>query len=167
MITLRRIVQAILELWNKSQSTFAPIVLAPKSAITLRRASYPQEAAQLKTGWLRNWRNWPKIMNNFSTLNAVVIFVTYITIDMLYAYYILCVARKKSLAAANCSAVIYSLLAYGVISYSENVLYIIPLASGAWLGTFLTVKFEHKLNWHTPRPKGRGFLFATLMRMEE
>lgn len=84
-------------------------------------------------------------MNNFSIFNAILIFFTYTTIDALYAYYILCVNRKKCFAAANCSAVIYSLLAYGVISYSENILYLIPLASGAWIGTFLTIKFEHKL----------------------
>ncbi len=84
---------------------------------------------------------------DFSFLTAITLFITYVFIDMLYALYILYVGRKQPIAAANCSAIIYSLLAYGVTSYSENIWYLIPLASGAWLGTFLTVKFEHK--WKT------------------
>ena len=82
--------------------------------------------------------------DNFSIFTASSLFCTYVFIDMLYALYILYVGRKQSIAAANCSAIIYSLLAYGVTSYSENIFYLIPLASGAWMGTFLTVKFEHK-----------------------
>ena len=82
------------------------------------------------------------MIGSFSIFTAISLFCTYVFIDMLYALYILYVGRKKSVAAANCSAIIYSLLAYGVTSYSENILYLIPLASGAWLGTFLTVKFE-------------------------
>lgn len=82
------------------------------------------------------------MLESFSIIKAVTIFGVYTLIDALYAYYILCVGRRSSIRAANCSAIIYSLLAYGVISYSENILYLIPLAAGAWVGTFLTVKFE-------------------------
>ena len=39
-------------------------------------------------------------------------------------------------------AIIYSLLASGVVSYSKNILYLIPLSIGAFLGTYLTVKFK-------------------------
>jgi hypothetical protein len=44
--------------------------------------------------------------------------------------------------AASVSAVIYSLLAFGVITYSQNPLYIIPLGIGAFVGTYLTVKYR-------------------------
>jgi hypothetical protein len=77
----------------------------------------------------------------FSYLTALILFTTYVVIDMLYAYYVVCVTKKLACRAACCSMVIYSLLAYGVVSYSQNIWYLIPLASGAWLGTFLTVKF--------------------------
>jgi hypothetical protein len=29
-----------------------------------------------------------------------------------------------------------------VVSYSKNILYLIPLASGAFIGTYLTVRFK-------------------------
>jgi hypothetical protein len=80
-------------------------------------------------------------MNDFSLYTAILIFFTYVVIDMLYAYYIILVDCRKPLKAAFVSSIIYSLLAFGVVSYSKNILYLIPLASGAFLGTFLTVRF--------------------------
>jgi hypothetical protein len=81
-------------------------------------------------------------MTDFSPLTAAIIFVTYVAVDILYAYYIICVERRRALAAAAVSSVLYSLLAYGVITYSQNPIYIVPLASGAFVGTFLTVRFH-------------------------
>ncbi len=81
-------------------------------------------------------------MDNFSWITCITIFVTYVVIDMLYAAYIIYVNERKPIKSATVSCVIYSLLAYGVISYSENVYYLIPLATGAWLGTYITVKLK-------------------------
>lgn len=83
-------------------------------------------------------------MRDFSWLTAATIFVTYVVIDMLYAWYVLCVGARKAMTAALLTAVIYSLLAYGVVSYSQNILYLIPLATGAFTGTYLTVRFHPK-----------------------
>jgi hypothetical protein len=52
------------------------------------------------------------------------------------------VERRQALAAAGISSVLYSLLAFGVITYSKNPIYLVPLASGAFLGTYLTVRFH-------------------------
>ena len=78
-------------------------------------------------------------MTHFCPFTAAVIFVTYVAVDVLYAAYIICVERRQPLRAAAISAVLYSLLAYGVITYSKNPIYLIPLASGAFVGTYLTV----------------------------
>ena len=82
--------------------------------------------------------------SDFSGFTALTVFATYVIIDMLYACYIICVGARKAVTAAFLTACIYSLLAYGVVSYSKNILYLVPLASGAFLGTFLTVKFHPK-----------------------
>ena len=81
-------------------------------------------------------------MNDFSYITALTIFVTYVAIDMLYAWYIMSVNKKRALTAAVLTSIIYSLLAFGVVSYSKNIYYLIPLASGAFLGTYLMVKFK-------------------------
>lgn len=83
-------------------------------------------------------------MTDFSPVTAAVIFVTYVAVDILYAYYIICVERRQAMRAAVISAALYSLLAYGVITYSKNPIYLIPLASGAFLGTLLTVRYHQK-----------------------
>lgn len=81
-------------------------------------------------------------MHDFSLTTAATIFVTYVVIDVLYALYIICVGKRQALTAAFLTAAIYSLLAYGVVSYSKNILYLVPLASGAFCGTFLTVRLK-------------------------
>jgi len=83
-------------------------------------------------------------VNDFSPVTAAVIFATYVAVDILYAAYIICVERRRALAAAAISSVLYSLLAFGVITYSKNPLYLIPLAAGAFLGTYVTVLYNSK-----------------------
>jgi hypothetical protein len=63
---------------------------------------------------------------------------------MLYAFYIMCVEERRPVAAAATTSLIYSLLAYGVVSYSQNILYLVPLASGAFFGTFIMVTLKRR-----------------------
>jgi hypothetical protein len=83
-------------------------------------------------------------LKDFSWATAVLIFVTYVAIDMLYAFYIMCVEERRAVSAAATTSLIYSLLAYGVVSYSQNILYLIPLASGAFFGTLIMVTIKKR-----------------------
>jgi hypothetical protein len=90
--------------------------------------------------------DYSNAMTDFSPITAGVIFATYVAVDILYAAYIIAVEKRRPLTAASISSVLYSLLAFGVITYSKNPIYLIPLASGAWLGTYLTVRFHRQTN---------------------
>lgn len=79
------------------------------------------------------------MMGDFSYVTAALIFVVYVIIDCLYALYIMSVEKRSALQAAAISSLLYSLIAFGVVSYSKNILYLIPLASGAFIGTYITV----------------------------
>jgi hypothetical protein len=81
-------------------------------------------------------------MNDFSWTTAAMIFVTYVAIDMLYAWYVICVGERRAVTAALLTSVIYSLLAFGVVSYSKNIFYLVPLASGAFFGTYVMVRLK-------------------------
>ena len=83
-------------------------------------------------------------MSEFSWITALLIFMTYVIIDILYAYYIMCVEERRPFKAAATTSMIYSLLAYGVVSYSQNILYLIPLAAGAFFGTFIMVYYKKR-----------------------
>lgn len=79
---------------------------------------------------------------NFSWLTAAVVFISYFVVDAMYAYYTLKVVELKAGRSATTGAIMYLLLAVGIISYTQNILYLIPLVMGAWLGTFAVVRFE-------------------------
>ena len=83
-------------------------------------------------------------MEEFSWPTALIIFIVYIFIDVLYALWTIYVNERKALQAACCTSAIYVLIAFGVVNYSKNHWYVIPLASGAFLGTFMGVKFKEK-----------------------
>jgi hypothetical protein len=77
---------------------------------------------------------------DFSWLTAMAVFATYVVIDVLYAMYVLSVGRRQPLRAAAISSLLYTLLAWGVLTYSANAIYLVPLAIGAFVGTYVTVK---------------------------
>ena len=80
-------------------------------------------------------------MRDFNWAIAATVFVTYFLIDILYAFYVIYVGKRAAFKAAVSSSLLYSLAAYGVITYSKNIIYVIPLAVGAFLGTYVVVKY--------------------------
>ena len=82
--------------------------------------------------------------NDFSLVTAALVFATYVVVDVLYAAYIIAVGDRRAVRAAALSAIIYGLLAYGVVTFSKNILYLVPLAAGAFLGTYITVRWRHQ-----------------------
>ena len=85
-----------------------------------------------------------QLLSDFDWTRAAIIFVTYVIIDILYAMYVICVSKRQAVNAAFVSSFLYSLGAYGVISYSKNPLYVVPLAVGAFLGTYIVVKYNSR-----------------------
>lgn len=85
-----------------------------------------------------------ELIKNFDIFLAIMVFVVYLITDALYAKYTLDVANYNPIRAANTGALIHFFLAFGVISYTQNWLYIFPLALGSWFGTYLLVKKEKK-----------------------
>ncbi len=73
---------------------------------------------------------------------ATLIFVAYIIIDALFVSYTYLVVKKDPAMAATVGAGMYFLMAFGVINYVNNFLYVIPLVAGSWLGTYLVVRYE-------------------------
>jgi hypothetical protein len=81
-------------------------------------------------------------LSTFNPLIAILILGAYIVIDALYAKYTLDIANYNEYRAATVGSIIHFCIAFGVINYTENWLYIFPLAIGSWIGTFLMVKRE-------------------------
>ena len=71
---------------------------------------------------------------------GAMIFIAYVLIDGMYAYYTITVTQKKPFASATTGALMHFLIAFGVLNYVHNYLYVIPLALGSWIGTYVVVK---------------------------
>jgi hypothetical protein len=84
--------------------------------------------------------------NDFDFTTAILIFIIYLIIDMLYAMYVMYVNERKPIRSAIISSFMYVLIAYGVVNYSKNPLYVIPLSTGAFIGTFIVVKVRKNEN---------------------
>lgn len=81
-------------------------------------------------------------LSSFDIRIGLGIFVAYMAIDALYVMYTYSIMKKEPALAATMGAVMYFLMALGVINYVNNFLYIIPLVAGSWLGTYIVVSRE-------------------------
>lgn len=75
---------------------------------------------------------------------AGIVFVAYLLVDAMYAYYTLAVTKNRPVAAASVGATMHFLIAFGVLNYVQNYLYVVPLAVGSWFGTYFVVKYSLK-----------------------
>lgn len=85
-------------------------------------------------------------MNDFNWVTALTVFAVYVFFDILYALYVICVSRRQAIAASGISSVMYSLGAFGVMNYTHNVWYLLPLSIGAFIGTYIAVRYMG--DWH-------------------
>lgn len=82
------------------------------------------------------------LYTNFNWFVAVLVLISYVVIDGLYAKYTLEVVSLKPFVSATIGSFMHILLVFGVLSYTENWLYIFPLIIGSWIGTYFVVKSE-------------------------
>jgi hypothetical protein len=79
---------------------------------------------------------------SFNFITATIVLIAYLLIDAMYAYYTLAITKKMPFTAASLGALMHFLIAFGVLNYVENYLYIIPIAIGSWIGTYLVVRYH-------------------------
>jgi hypothetical protein len=80
----------------------------------------------------------------FNWLGAVGLFFASGALEAIFALYTLAVTKHKAIQAASWSLVSYFLLAVGILNFINNKWYVIPLALGAFVGTYGVVRWESK-----------------------
>lgn len=93
----------------------------------------------------KNMNPITEVFSTFDPFIAVSILLVYTVSDALYAKYTLDVANYNEYNAASVGVIIHFFIAFGVINYTQNWLYIFPLAIGSWIGTFYMVR-KKRLN---------------------
>lgn len=82
----------------------------------------------------------------FNWLGAVGLFFVSAALDSIFALYTLAVTKHKALEASTWSLVTYFLMALGILNFVHNKWYVVPLALGAFCGTFAAVRWESRKN---------------------
>lgn len=78
----------------------------------------------------------------FNWIVAIGLFFAATFLDAIFALYTVAVIKTKPLRAANLSFLTYTLEAVGVVNYVKNGWYLVPLAIGAFVGSYAVVKWE-------------------------
>ena len=78
----------------------------------------------------------------FNWLEAIGLFFASMALDAVFALYTVAVVKLRPLYAANMSLLTYVLGAIGLVSFVHNKWYILPLSAGAFVGSYLVVKYE-------------------------
>ncbi|MGH7156611.1 MAG: hypothetical protein ACREGG_00630 [Candidatus Saccharimonadales bacterium] len=80
----------------------------------------------------------------FNWLGAVGLFFASAALESIIGLYTLAVTKHKALEASTWSLVSYFLLALGILNFIHDKWYVIPLALGAFCGTYVVVKRESR-----------------------
>lgn len=83
-------------------------------------------------------------IQNFNPEVAGLVFLAALAIDAASTLYTRRCVEGKAVQAANISAGLLVLSAVTLYLFIENPLYLVGEAAGAWLGTFVTCKIDHK-----------------------
>lgn len=80
----------------------------------------------------------------FNIFIAIGLFVFYLIIEILDSSLTFSLVQHKSMRSAIVTFILYFTLAVEIVAIISNYLYIIPVALGAALGSYLTVEYEKK-----------------------
>jgi ABC-type Mn2+/Zn2+ transport system permease subunit len=75
-------------------------------------------------------------------LIATAIFLAYFFTGILYAVFVNYINKGLAVKSATCSVIISLIMSLGIIQYTTNPWYLIPLLIGSWLGTYVAVRFK-------------------------
>lgn len=76
-------------------------------------------------------------------IDFVSTFFAIFVLDIVYTYYLRCVANNQVIGASLWSVACYLLGSYAVIEYTTNHLMMIPAILGAFCGTYAGMKLKH------------------------
>lgn len=82
------------------------------------------------------------MLSEVNIFTCLILFTVYFVYDVLYAQFIISVQKLQSTLSATISGTMYVISAIGIIKYTDNPWYLLPVALGASLGTFCFIKRE-------------------------
>lgn len=81
---------------------------------------------------------------NFNPWLAFGLFLLYCLVEALDSSLTFSITKHESFKAANKTLILYIILGIEILAFVSNYLYTIPIALGAWLGTYIVVEREKR-----------------------
>lgn len=75
-------------------------------------------------------------------MTYILLFVFYLILDVLYAYYIIALTELKAIKSALTSAIIMGMSLFGTIEVIRNHWNAVPIILGCFCGTYISVKLK-------------------------
>lgn len=88
--------------------------------------------------------SFSEAVNGFNFLVAIGLFAFYLLVEMLDSSLTFSLTQHKSVRSAIVTFILYITLAVEIAAIVSNYLYVLPVAVGAALGSFLVVEYEKK-----------------------
>ena len=82
------------------------------------------------------------MLNEINIWTCIILFTVYFIFDVLYAKFIISVQKLQATLSATISGAMYVISAIGIIKYTDNPWYLLPVALGASFGTFCFIRRE-------------------------
>ena len=82
--------------------------------------------------------------DSFNLFVAVGLFVFYLVVEVLDSSLTFALVQHKSVRSAAVTFILYFTLAVEVVAIISNYLYILPIAIGAALGSYIVVEYEKR-----------------------
>jgi|GEM_PF-1918225 hypothetical protein len=77
---------------------------------------------------------------------AAGLFGIYFLLDAINAYFTIKVVQMAPFHAASAGCTMHFFIALGVISYTSNFFYLIPMMTGSWLGIYTLLSYRRYKN---------------------
>jgi uncharacterized membrane protein YfcA len=81
------------------------------------------------------------VIENTNIWTCLLLFVVYLIFDILSTLYLRAVSELKAGKASTLSTILFLMSIYGTIEYINNFVYIIPIAIGGFLGSYITIRW--------------------------
>ncbi len=93
-----------------------------------------------------------EIFSHIDPLLALGVVLATALTDAVYVMFTSSVINRKRFAAANYSALWYTLSSFAVISYTNNWVYVVFAGFGSWIGAYLSMTYLHRPPGKPPAP---------------
>ncbi len=83
-------------------------------------------------------------VESFNIFAALALFIFYLIVEIMDSSLTFALVQHKSVRSAVVTFILYFTLAVEIVAIISNYLYIIPVAIGAALGSYLVVEYEKR-----------------------